>query len=142
MLKHGLIASEDYWKNLENFDPQNYKTLEELIWESIKIKNTVVTKDPFEQGLRKTLNYGHTLGHAIESYCLGNNSRQDLLHGEAIAIGVILANYISHKTIGFPSEKLNHTTQHILKYFPKVIKALQRKYPRHIIYKNTTKSIK
>ena len=75
--------------------------------------------DPTEKGLRKTLNYGHTLGHAIESYCLESNDIKTLLHGEAIAIGLILANYISSELTGFPKTKLSETTAHILRHFPK-----------------------
>lgn len=119
MLKHGLIASKAYWERLKSFNPQNKEETEALIWESIEIKNKVVTQDPTEQNLRKTLNYGHTLGHAIESYCLEAKHKTPLLHGEAIAIGMILANYISKHLLGFPEASLKHTTQTILHYFPK-----------------------
>ncbi len=103
MLKHGLIHSEDYLRRVMNMDPQDAESLESLVWESIVIKNDVITEDPLEKGLRKTLNYGHTLGHAIESYFLENDDKETLLHGEAIAIGMILANYISEHYFDFPS---------------------------------------
>lgn len=110
MLKHGLIASETYWNKLKNFNVSNPAAAEQFIWESIEIKNTVVTKDPTEKNFRKTLNYGHTLGHAIESYCLKNSDKHPLLHGEAIAIGMVLANYLSSELKKFPKEKLQQTT--------------------------------
>jgi len=114
MLKHGLIASELYWNSLPNFEVAETTSAEKFIWESIEIKNEVVTKDPTEKNLRKTLNYGHTLGHAIESYCLENTEKTSLLHGEAIAIGMVLANYLSAELKGFPQKKLQETTATIL----------------------------
>ncbi len=117
MLKHGLIASEDYWNALKDFNVTDTPSAEKFIWESIEIKNEVVTKDPTEKKLRKTLNYGHTLGHAIESYCLDNSEKKPLLHGEAIAIGMILANYLSTELKGFPKEKLQNTTATFLSIY-------------------------
>ena len=120
MLKHGLITSEDYWNRVVRFDISNEVEAAKLIWESVEIKNKVVAGDPFEKGLRKTLNFGHTLGHAIESYCLTSEEKKSLLHGEAIAIGMILAAYISSEMIGFPKGKLKDLTQTILKHFKKI----------------------
>lgn len=76
-------------------------------------------QDPRESGLRKTLNFGHTLGHAIESYFLQNPEKPALLHGEAIAIGMILETYLSVELEQFPQEKLDQITSVILSYFPK-----------------------
>ncbi|MCK0109693.1 3-dehydroquinate synthase [Flavobacteriaceae bacterium S0825] len=108
MLKHGLIQDETYWHKMSDLSKFTLEDLDQLIYESIIIKKNVVTEDPNENGLRKTLNYGHTLGHAIESYCLSNDKKETLLHGEAIAIGMVLATYISHKKCGFPHEKLEN----------------------------------
>src|SRR5690606_6384738 len=80
----------------------------------------VVDQDPFENGLRKTLNYGHTLGHAIESYFLTNPNKVTLLHGEAIAIGIVLASYISTQLTGFPEETTNDIKQLFNGYYGKV----------------------
>ena len=102
MYKHGLIASEDYWQQLSDLSAMTTENLNKLIYDSILIKNQVVLKDPTEQSIRKTLNYGHTLGHAIESYCLPHTDLKTLLHGEAIAIGMILESYISTKITGLP----------------------------------------
>ena len=119
MLKHGLIHSEEYWKKVQDFDATNKLGVSDLIWESILIKNEVVTEDPLEKGRRKTLNYGHTLGHAIESYFM-ESSKKELLHGEAVAIGMILATYISSRICSFPKKKLDEITAVILSRFKKV----------------------
>jgi 3-dehydroquinate synthase len=120
MLKHGIIHSDKYWNNVKHFNIEKIDKAVALIWQSIEIKNEVVTKDPLENNLRKTLNYGHTLGHAIESYCLENDSKQTLLHGEAIAVGMILATYISSELLSFPKDKLKDITDTLLSNFPKV----------------------
>ncbi len=120
MLKHGLIHSKTYWNKIKILNETKIEELEELLWESVLIKNNVVTEDPFEKGLRKTLNYGHTLGHAIESYCLDENEKKPLLHGEAIAIGMILTTYISSKLLNFPEDTLEDISSSILKKFTKV----------------------
>ncbi|WP_066218015.1 3-dehydroquinate synthase [Formosa haliotis] len=100
MLKHGLIQDKLYWDKFKSMSDLNVEHLDELIYESIQIKKHVVDIDPHENGLRKTLNYGHTLGHAVESYFLSHPHKKDLLHGEAIAIGMILESYISSKLSG------------------------------------------
>ncbi len=120
MLKHGLIHSDDYWNKVKNLNETNIDGLEELLWESVQIKNNIVTQDPFEKGLRKTLNYGHTLGHAIESHSLSKDSINPLLHGEAVAIGMILTSYISNIILGFPEDKLNDVSRSILDKFKRV----------------------
>ncbi|GEQ86510.1 3-dehydroquinate synthase [Patiriisocius marinistellae] len=120
MLKHGLISSQKYWVDLKTFNPSNTETTDKLIWESIIIKNDIVTKDPFEKKERKTLNYGHTLGHAIESYCLSNPLQKKLLHGEAIAIGMILATFLSSEILNFDQAELSNITYTFLERYPKV----------------------
>ena len=95
MLKHGLIAKKSHWEALQNFKSINFDDFDTLIFESINIKNEIVTQDPTENGIRKTLNFGHTIGHAIETYFLENQLKPNLLHGEAIAVGMIMESYIS-----------------------------------------------
>ena len=95
MLKHGLIANAIYWKKFLDLSKLDTNNLNELIYDSIIIKNNIVTQDPTENGIRKALNFGHTLGHAIESYFLENENKKTLLHGEAIAVGMILESCIS-----------------------------------------------
>lgn len=120
MLKHGLIYDRTYWNTLTHLENLDISDLDKLIYDSVVIKNNVVTSDPTEQGLRKILNFGHTLGHAIESYFLEHGDKTPLLHGEAIAIGMILEAYISTKICKLEKEELNTISQGILKTFSKV----------------------
>jgi 3-dehydroquinate synthase len=119
MLKHGLIHSDEYWKKVARMELGNTEERDQLILESVKIKYEIVSKDPLEKDVRKTLNYGHTLGHAIESYCLEHENKTTLLHGEAVAIGLILANYISSEILSFPKAKRDEISTVILRHFPK-----------------------
>ncbi|WP_396142118.1 3-dehydroquinate synthase [Flavobacterium sp.] len=95
MLKHGLIHDASYWNKFKYLKDLNTNHLEVLIHQSIQIKNEIVSKDLREENIRKSLNFGHTLGHAIESYFLEENSQITLLHGEAIAVGMILESFLS-----------------------------------------------
>ncbi len=95
MIKHGLIHDADYWQKFSNLDSIDFADFDELIYQSVVIKNNIVSQDPTENGIRKALNFGHTLGHAIESYFLSNTDKNTLLHGEAIAAGMILESYLS-----------------------------------------------
>lgn len=97
MLKHGLISDRKYWNLFSDLNNLNTNDLDILIHQSVEIKNNIVLQDPTENGIRKALNFGHTLGHAIESYFLENENKTTLLHGEAIAVGMILEGYISFK---------------------------------------------
>ncbi len=104
VLKHGLIQSKRYWERSKNLSAFN--AMDDIIYESVGIKNEVVLQDPTEQNIRKILNFGHTLGHAIESYFLEDKNGKQLLHGEAIAAGMILEAFLSHKTSGLAKEAL------------------------------------
>ncbi|RZL11258.1 MAG: 3-dehydroquinate synthase [Pedobacter sp.] len=94
VLKHGLIADAAYFKELN--DTGLHAITAAQVYRSVEIKNTVVTEDPLEKGLRKILNFGHTIGHALESYSLSND-KTPLTHGDAIAIGMICESYLSFK---------------------------------------------
>ena len=118
MLKHGLIQNAAYWQELKAL--KNLRVIDDHIFKSVSIKNNVVLKDPTEQHLRKILNYGHTLGHAIESYFLENEEKETLLHGEAIAIGMILEAYLSHKLTGLTQEELEDIKSTFLKRYQKI----------------------
>lgn len=120
MLKHGLIYSKDYWNKMSDLSKFTFEELETLIRESISIKSEIVASDPNEKGTRKILNFGHTLGHAIESYFLSNPQKTTLLHGEAIAIGMIMEAYISSVTINFSIKSLDEIKQVILHNFNKI----------------------
>ncbi|MFP4846816.1 3-dehydroquinate synthase [Winogradskyella sp. PE311] len=121
MLKHGLIYNKGYWDTLTNLQDLDISHLDQLIYDSVIIKNKVVSEDPTEQGLRKILNFGHTLGHAIESYFLGNADKTPLLHGEAIAIGMILEAYISTKICSLAPKEFLDIKNSILKTFSKAL---------------------
>jgi 3-dehydroquinate synthase len=98
MLKHGLIYDKLYWDKLKNLNDLNTDDLDILIKQSIEIKNKIVSQDLKENGIRKALNFGHTLGHAIESCFLESEDKKQLLHGEAIAVGMILESHISYQS--------------------------------------------
>ena len=117
MLKHGLIQDRKYWNNLR--EVKDFKQIDALIYESISIKNKVVLEDPTEQGRRKILNFGHTLGHAIESYYLAQEDKL-LLHGEAIAVGMVLESWLSTELQGLPQQDLEAIKQTFLRRYPKI----------------------
>jgi len=117
MLKHGLICDAAYWNQLKVSDLK--KPAAELIYRSIEIKNKVVIEDPKEMGIRKSLNFGHTVGHAVETYSLLNDANKALSHGEAIAIGMISEAYLSHKKIGLSDDSLTEIVNVINKLYPR-----------------------
>lgn len=117
MLKHGLIQDDSYWETLKAF--KGFDEIDSLIFHSVQIKNKVVLQDPTEQNLRKILNYGHTLGHAVESYFLESKDHNLLLHGEAIAIGMILEGFLSHKLCGLPLGQLEDIKTTFLQRYTK-----------------------
>ncbi|MEQ8220408.1 MAG: 3-dehydroquinate synthase [Arenibacter sp.] len=118
MLKHGLITDAAYWETLKGLT--GFDNLDEYIFRSVAIKNEVVQQDPTEQHLRKILNYGHTLGHAVESYFLESKEHELLLHGEAIAVGMILEGYLSHKLTGLSKNDLEDIKATFLGRYKKV----------------------
>ncbi len=120
ILKHGLIHSEDYWKKVTGKPIKINNLVDDIIYESIQIKKEIVEKDPMEKGLRKALNYGHTLGHAIETYSLSGKSIKPLLHGEAVAIGLVLETYLSHLIYGFPKQILEELSASYTEYYNKI----------------------
>jgi len=116
MLKHGLILDKAYWEVLKNSDLT--RPTIELIYRSVEIKNEVVMVDPTEQGIRKALNFGHTIGHAVETNSLLTDE-SPLTHGEAIAIGMICEAYLSSKKTGLPKEELEEIVSVINGLYPK-----------------------
>src|SRR6202000_2149319 len=116
MLKHGLICDKKYWDLLKNSDLQNPSA--ELVYKSVAIKNKVVIEDPHEKGIRKSLNFGHTIGHAVETYSLVNDENP-LTHGEAIAIGMICEAKLSNMKIGLSDAELNEINGVIGNLYPK-----------------------
>lgn len=118
MLKHGLIRSESYWNALKNLE--SAKEAAPFIYDSVQIKNEVVLEDPRENHLRKILNFGHTLGHAIESHFLAKKGKDALLHGEAIAVGMVLEAYLSHKLCNLDLAVVEEIKTTFLSHYPKV----------------------
>lgn len=112
MLKHGLISNDEMYAELLNFDLNDvdYIHLGEMVGKSVAVKEKVVTEDPFEHGIRKALNLGHTAGHAFESWAL---SRKPYLHGYAVAWGLICELYLSVTKTQFPTDKMRQTVRFI-----------------------------
>src|SRR6185312_6735963 len=115
-LKHGLIADAAYWRELKASDLLNPAA--RLIHQSIAIKNKVVIADPTEKGIRKSLNFGHTVGHAVETNSLINDDNP-LTHGEAIAIGMICEAYLSYKKLGMSKDELDEIVRVFMSLYPK-----------------------
>ncbi|MES3018663.1 MAG: 3-dehydroquinate synthase [Bacteroidota bacterium] len=115
VIKHGLIYDRSLFDQVKNAGPLGLN--DEHIYRSVEIKNEVVKEDPFEKGLRKILNFGHTIGHAVESHSL-TVGKSPLLHGEAIAIGFICEAYLSFKKNGLSESDLNETVQAIKEVYP------------------------
>jgi len=117
IIKYGLTC------DIKLFDDVMYVknfVYSDLIYKSICIKNKIVLQDPKENSLRKVLNFGHTIGHAIESFYLESDDKNNLTHGEAIAIGMICESYISYKLLEFPEQNLSKIKETILSIYNKI----------------------
>lgn len=139
MLKHALISDERMWAEHVNFDlsQPDLTELQRMVAESIAVKERIVAEDPHEHGIRKALNFGHTIGHALEEFALQQAGgavvstapenkptpsdavvstapgNRPLLHGYAVAFGLIGELYMSARKAGFPTERLHQTTRFI-----------------------------
>ena len=116
IIKYGVTYDVSLFNEIKN--NKNLK-IEDLIYRSIEIKNEVVLQDPKEQNLRKILNFGHTLGHAIESFYLESVDKKSLTHGEAIAIGMVCECFMSAKLLGFQTEKVKEVKDLVLSIYSK-----------------------
>ena len=116
MLKHGLIADETMWAELINFNlaQPNLRQLASMLDKSVRIKERIVAEDPHEKGIRKALNLGHTFGHAFESWAM---KRQPVLHGYAVAFGLIAELYLATTQTDFPTERMRQTVNFIRAYY-------------------------
>jgi 3-dehydroquinate synthase len=117
MLKHGLIKSGEHWDELlaYNMENINYDALQEIIAHSVAVKEWHVLNDLTEQNIRKALNFGHTIGHAFESYAM--KTGRPILHGYAVVYGMIAELYLSVKQCGLGIDELNTiSTWMIAKY--------------------------
>lgn len=117
MLKHGLISDQSTWAELLQFDLScpDLSSLQAMVAKSVQVKEDVVKRDPHEKGIRKALNYGHTFGHAFESFSLKHHREDEapILHGYAVAYGMICELYLSVVKAGFPSEQMRQTVNFI-----------------------------
>lgn len=117
MLKHGLISNAGHWKELISFEILaedncfDYAQLAKMVGESVKIKEDIVAEDPYEKGIRKALNFGHTAGHAFESLALMKH--KPVLHGYAVAWGMVCELYLSCIKSGFPTDIMRQTVNFI-----------------------------
>ncbi|MFZ2907387.1 MAG: 3-dehydroquinate synthase [Cyclobacteriaceae bacterium] len=117
VIKHALISDRTLWDEIRTRGLKD-QPWEVLVPKSAAFKSSIVAKDPHEKGLRKILNAGHTVGHALESYFLSKGNK--ILHGEAIAAGIIAEAYLGTKR-GFLDEKsLREIESYVLKIFGKL----------------------
>ena len=113
MLKHGLISDERTWAELVTFDldTPDLSQLQRMVADSIKVKERIVETDPHEHGIRKALNLGHTMGHAFESFAMRRGT--PILHGYAVAYGLISELYMSARKTAFPTDRMHQTVRFI-----------------------------
>lgn len=117
VLKHGLISNKEYWEECSQ-KPLEELDWEKIVWGSIEVKSRIVEEDPQEKGLRKLLNFGHTIGHAVETYLL--NTDNSVLHGEAVAAGMLMESYISKEKALLSNNEFEEIEKVILKYYSKI----------------------
>lgn len=116
MLKHGLISKSGHFTDLLKFDwgAIDYKALNQLVMDSILVKQQIVEEDPYERGIRKALNLGHTVGHAFESLAM---KTEPMLHGRAVALGIIVELFLSHQRLEFPVDVMRQVIQLVKTYY-------------------------
>lgn len=121
MLKHGLLSSKENWAELLTFNitTPDYATLQNLVAKSVAIKEQIVKEDPTEKGIRKALNLGHTAGHAIESLALKEG--RTILHGYAVAWGLLMELYLSARKCGFPAKEMHQMEAYIKEHYGKFL---------------------
>ena len=116
IFKHGLIADKKLWLNLSSMEI-NRDVVDVVLANAIEVKNNIVKEDPYEKGRRKILNFGHTLGHVLESCYL--NTDDEILHGEAIAAGMIMETWLSEMQNGLSKEDTDKITNKLFSLFGK-----------------------
>ncbi|MDR2968231.1 MAG: 3-dehydroquinate synthase [Tannerellaceae bacterium] len=121
MIKHALISSEEVLIPILQFDLNSQLStlsfpLSTLVTQSVAVKEAIVEQDPLEKGIRKALNFGHTVGHAFES--LSFLKQRPILHGHAVAAGIVCELYLSHRICGFPLPSLSRMVHYIKEHYP------------------------
>lgn len=115
ILKHSLIADYSQWESQKNVASLSDLDWQQILPASLRIKKEIVEKDPYERNIRKALNFGHTIGHAVESVALQSDT--PLLHGEAIAIGMVCEAFLSHKIASLSEKDLSEIKHTILRIY-------------------------
>lgn len=118
VVKIALIADAEFWNDIKQSDTTAHFYSEELITHAIELKNAIVKKDLHENDLRKSLNFGHSVGHALESALL--KQKKDILHGEAVAFGIIIESIIAHRLKLIGKKDLNEICGYIDAIYPKI----------------------
>lgn len=116
LLKHGLIADASLWAEMKELVNNYGQSWQEWVKRSALIKVDVVQQDPTEKGLRKILNFGHTIGHAIETHFMDDKS--PLLHGEAVAMGMICESWLSCKINNLPENQYEEIASNLANSYP------------------------
>lgn len=116
MLKHGLIADKKHWEQLIRIHKLDVEAITPHIQTSMDIKQDVVNKDFHEKNIRKTLNFGHTIGHAVESLRLQQGN--PILHGEAVAMGMISEAHLAYLENLISKEDSQLIVESIQRYYP------------------------
>ena len=116
IIKHAMIYEKHYWEDLTEKSLAEITDWREIIEWCIEIKNYFVTEDPLDKGFRKVLNFGHTIGHAVETYSLQHDDEL-ISHGEAVAIGLVCESFISQKITGLPKDQFEDIARYILSNF-------------------------
>jgi 3-dehydroquinate synthase len=120
VVKHSLLTNKSNLNFNSLIKLDLFKESEHIINSYSQVKNEIVESDKYESNIRKALNLGHTIGHAVESFSHISKKITDLKHGEAIVIGLITELYISHKKLNFPMKDLVAVKEHLSKYFSQI----------------------
>lgn len=118
MIKHGLVRDAAHWNDVRRAPLHDLGALAPLIVRSAAIKSAVVCEDPRESGPRKLLNYGHSIGHALEAFAL-EGAGGGLLHGEAVAVGMVCEGWLSWRLGLLAREKMDAAQEHLVGLFPR-----------------------
>lgn len=118
VIKHSLIGDAGLWEELQSHPDPATVNWEEILPRALMVKKKIVEADPLEKGLRETLNFGHTVGHAIEAWALSQGL--DVLHGEAVAAGMIAEVRLSHQHAGLPEKEMHRIIAFLEKTFPRI----------------------
>lgn len=132
ILKIAMIQDEEFHKTLSKIKTLKEFTSTEIIFHAVWLKYQVVKQDPTEKHLRKCLNFGHSIGHALESACL--DEKKDIFHGEAIAAGMMMESYIAYQLKQCSKSVLNTVEKTIKKYYSQISisTSIEKKLLEHI----------